>query len=126
MLFFPVLASLFAFGSLAAVASPTPVVEKREDVADVLRIVNSLQSQTGGTLSQIDNLVNTDKATAANIEPLAIQLVNALNSGGSSLEALGRVNANSGGTKEEVAQKTADIYSVCLLYSPSPVSFTSV
>lgn len=91
MLFFPILASLFAFGTLSAVASPAPVVEKREDVSDVLRIVNSLQSQTGSILPQIDSLVNSDKATAANIEPLAIQLVNALNSGGSSLEALGRV-----------------------------------
>lgn len=122
MLFFPVIASFFAFGALSAVGSPAPVVQKRQDVSSVLSILDTLQSQTGSILPQIDSLVNSDEATEENLTPLAQQLVEALNSGGASLEALGAVD-ETGGTQDEVAQRTAAIYTVShTLWSMSTTS----
>lgn len=115
MLFFPIVASFFAFGALTAVASPAPVVdtvEKRQDVSSVLAILDTLQSQTGSILPQIDSLVNSNAATEENLTPLAQQLVAALNSGGASLESLrGRVNQDAA-SNDEAAEKAAAIYTV--------------
>ena len=44
MIFTRVIATLFAFGTISALASPAPVVEKREDVSDVLAVISTLQS----------------------------------------------------------------------------------
>jgi hypothetical protein len=117
MLFFPIIASFFAFGALTAVASPAPAVdtvEKRQDASSVLAILSTLQSQTGSILPQIDSLVNSDAATEENLTPLAQQLVAALNSGGASLESLrGRVNQDAA-SNDEAAEKAAAIYTVRL------------
>jgi len=104
-------ASFFAFGAISALATPTPVVEKREDVSDVLAIVGTLQSSTGSILPQIDSLVNTDQATEANLSPLLAQLVTALDTSAASFQSLnGKVDQNSGGSKEEVAAQVATVY----------------
>ncbi|RXW14963.1 hypothetical protein EST38_g10890 [Candolleomyces aberdarensis] len=112
MIFSRVVAALFAFGTISAVASPAPaVVEKREDVSDVLAVISTLQSTTGGILPQIDSLVNTDTATEENLTPLLQQLTAAFDTSAVSLEALqGRVDENTGGTKDEVAEQTAAVY----------------
>ena len=113
MLFFPVLASFFAFGALTAVASPAPSVEKRTDVADVLTVVLDIEAQVNLILPQIDALLGSPTATPADVRPLAAQLAGALRAGTAKIDAFeGQVNANSGGSKDEVAEKTAAIYTV--------------
>lgn len=113
MLFFPVLSSFFAFGALTAVASPAPSVEKRTNAADVLTTVVNIETQVNVILPQIDALIGSPTATVADIEPLAAQLAGVLRAGTAKIDAFeGKVDANSGGTKDEVAKKTADIYTV--------------
>jgi hypothetical protein len=53
MIFTRVFATLFAFGAVSALASPAPAVEKRQDVSEVLAVISTLQSTTGGILPQI-------------------------------------------------------------------------
>jgi hypothetical protein len=46
--------AILAFGGLSAVASPTPVVvEKRQDVSEVLGIIDALSGTVDGILSQL-------------------------------------------------------------------------
>lgn len=59
-----------------------------------------------------DNLVNTDTATEDNLSPLIQQLTTAFDTSATSLNSLGRVDESSGGTKEEVAERTAAVYTV--------------
>ena len=117
MLFLSALTSFLAFGALTVTASPTPSFKRRQDVTDVLALVDGLQSQTDNILPQIDNLINTGAATATSIEPLAFQLVDALAVVGSSLEAIqghvyGTVDHVTDAALDEVAQKVAAIYNV--------------
>ncbi|KAJ2922554.1 hypothetical protein H1R20_g14546, partial [Candolleomyces eurysporus] len=115
MIFTRVVAALFAFGAVSVLASPAPaVVEKRQapaDVSDVLAIIGTLQSTTGGILPQIDTLVNSDTATEENLTPLLQQLTSAFDTSAVSLNQLGRVDETSGGTREQVAERTAAVYS---------------
>ncbi|KAG2010607.1 hypothetical protein CC2G_013418 [Coprinopsis cinerea AmutBmut pab1-1] len=111
MFFTRALFSVFAVGAIAAIAAPSAVVEKREDISDVLAIVGTLKASTDSILPQIDNLVNTDTATEANLSPLLQDLSASINSGATSLEALrGKVDSSSGGTEEQVAEEVAVIY----------------
>lgn len=57
MIFSRVVATLFAFGTISVLASPAPVVvEKRQDVSNVLGVIGTLQSTTGSILPQIGNV----------------------------------------------------------------------
>ncbi|KAF9048944.1 hypothetical protein BJ165DRAFT_1342870 [Panaeolus papilionaceus] len=114
MFFSRALLSFFAVGAISTLASPTPapvdVVEKREDVSDVLAVIDTLKTSTGSILPQIDNLVNTNQATTSNISPLLQNLVDAVNTGTASLNTLqGKVDATTGGTKDQVAQDVAGV-----------------
>jgi hypothetical protein len=113
MLFLSAVTSFLAFGAFTAAASPTPSLKRRQDITNVLAIVDGLQSKTDSILPQIDSLINTGEATVTSIEPLAFELVGVLASVGSSLEAIqGQIDPATDGALEEVVQKTAAIFNV--------------
>ncbi|PPR04822.1 hypothetical protein CVT24_007082 [Panaeolus cyanescens] len=111
MFFSRALFSLLAVGAIGALASPAPVVEKREDVSDVLAVVGNLKATTDVILPQIDSLVDSGAATDANLSPLLQDLATALDTSSSELDSLkGKVDPNTGGTKDEVAQEVSVVY----------------
>ncbi|PPR06295.1 hypothetical protein CVT24_001101 [Panaeolus cyanescens] len=113
MFFLRFIVSLLAVGTITALASPTgpPPAKKKNDVSDVLRIIDHLQHKANIILPQIDNLVNTKTANEKNLTPLLKHLVSEFDNGSASLKKLeGNVNPRAGGTKEEVAKKTASVY----------------
>jgi len=52
MFFSRAIISFFALGAISALAHPAPV-EKRQDVSDVLAVVETLKSSTNSILPQI-------------------------------------------------------------------------
>jgi len=53
MIFSRVVATFFAIGSVGVLALPSAPVEARADITDVLAVLDTLQSSTGGILPQI-------------------------------------------------------------------------
>jgi len=57
MIFSRVVAAFFAIGSVGVLALPSAPVEARADITDVLAVLDTLQSSTGGILPQIGRLL---------------------------------------------------------------------
>jgi hypothetical protein len=110
MFFARAVLAFIAVGAVSVFATPAPVVQKRQDISDVLSVLNTLDASTKSILPQIDSLAASPDATEDDVAPYLQQLADALNLGATSLNSLGPVDATSGGTKDEVATKTADIY----------------
>ncbi|TFK37795.1 hypothetical protein BDQ12DRAFT_749525 [Crucibulum laeve] len=104
--------SFLTLGVISAAAIPTAVtVEKREDVSDILAVVNTLQGSSDTILPQIDSLIATNSATEDNLSPLLYQLSDALGTASTSFTNLqGNVNTNSGGSQQDVANAVAPVY----------------
>ncbi|EAU81008.1 hypothetical protein CC1G_03184 [Coprinopsis cinerea okayama7 len=107
--------SLLAFVAVSVAstlfASATPVVEKTQDLDDVLTVVAKLKVATDLLLPEIDTLVNRRVATEANISPLLAKLAFALDASTDKLELLSlEDDAEVGGTDEQVAREVATVY----------------
>ncbi|TFK37804.1 hypothetical protein BDQ12DRAFT_713276 [Crucibulum laeve] len=107
-----ILFSFLTLGVISAAAIPAAVtVEKREDVSDILAVVSTLQGSTGSILPQIDALSTDDSATEDDASALLSQLSAALGTASTSFTNLqGKVNTNSGGSKQDVANAVAPVY----------------
>ncbi|KAF9002959.1 hypothetical protein BDQ17DRAFT_1326327 [Cyathus striatus] len=111
-MFFSRVASLtvLALGVISAAATPA-VVKKREDVSDVLAVVNTLKASTSAIIPQIDALAASDSTTQDQVSPVFTNLVAALNTASTSLNGLqGKVDTSSGGSPSDVANSIAPVY----------------
>jgi len=98
--------------ALSVYASPAPVeIKKRADVSDVLSVVSTLQDSTSSILPQLNSLASSNQATTASVTPLLTQLVGAFNTASTSFNAIGPVDASSGGSQQDVANAFAPILS---------------
>ncbi|TFK37798.1 hypothetical protein BDQ12DRAFT_749549 [Crucibulum laeve] len=110
-----ILYSFLTLGVISAAATPAAItVEKCQSTADIKTVLNTLKSSTDAILPQITNLGNV---TDENVTPLINDLTAALNTASSSLASLetysdlqGRVDTNSGGSQQDVANAVAPIY----------------
>ncbi|KAF9002968.1 hypothetical protein BDQ17DRAFT_1242765 [Cyathus striatus] len=111
-MFFSRVASLtvLALGVISAAATPA-VIKKREDVSDVLAVVNTLKASTSTIIPQIGTLFRIS-TTQDQVSPVFANLVAALNTASTSLNGLqGKVDTSSGGTPNDVANSIAPVYS---------------
>ncbi|KIJ26832.1 hypothetical protein M422DRAFT_191687 [Sphaerobolus stellatus SS14] len=100
----------FAVLSLSVIsAAATPVAPKKRAVSDVLAVVGTLQSSTGTILPQIDSLANSGSATQANISPLLANLVDALNTASTSLNAMQANSVTGSSNAKEVSNAAAPV-----------------
>ncbi|KAF9048943.1 hypothetical protein BJ165DRAFT_1367828 [Panaeolus papilionaceus] len=107
--------SFLAIGAIGALASPAPVAEKREDVSDVLAVVGNLKAATNVILPQIGCPAMHGPRTAfffcPNLSPLVQDLATAFDTTSAQIDGLkSKVDPNTGGTKEQVAQEVAVVY----------------
>ncbi|KAJ7804865.1 hypothetical protein B0H14DRAFT_2611961 [Mycena olivaceomarginata] len=94
------LASLFfqattTFVAASPVAAPEPepvpiaTVQKRASISSIDGILNTLEGKVSSILPQIENLVLMATATEANVAPLILELITALDTATTSLALLG-------------------------------------
>ncbi|KAH6913501.1 hypothetical protein BKA70DRAFT_1263055 [Coprinopsis sp. MPI-PUGE-AT-0042] len=111
MFFSRALFSFFAVGAISALAAPSPApVAKREDITDVLAVLDSWDASTNAIIPQIDTLIDNDTANEDNLAPLLEALAFNADSTTAKFKSLeGKVDTSSGGSKDDVAKKTASI-----------------
>ncbi|KAJ3524634.1 hypothetical protein NMY22_g10911 [Coprinellus aureogranulatus] len=110
MLFSRAVFAVLAFTGLSAVASPTPVIEKRQDVSEVLGVIETLSTAVDAILPQIDSLVTEGTATEETITPLLQGVVDALNTANTSLQGLTPIESPTEEVETQVATAISDVY----------------
>ncbi|KAF8889201.1 hypothetical protein CPB84DRAFT_1826659 [Gymnopilus junonius] len=85
-------------------------LENRADASSALGIVSTLQGSTAPSISQLNTLVSSGRATTANVTPLITKVHSSLTTASSSFNALGPVSA-SAATQQQVAVAFAPIIS---------------
>ncbi|KAH6913623.1 hypothetical protein BKA70DRAFT_1397543 [Coprinopsis sp. MPI-PUGE-AT-0042] len=110
MFFSRALFSFFAIGAISALAAPSAPVAKREDITDVLAILDTLEVSTDAIIPHIDALIDSNTADENNLSPLLESLAFNVDTTTATFKTLeGKVDANTGGSKDDVAHKCAKI-----------------
>ncbi|KAH6901560.1 hypothetical protein BKA70DRAFT_1522319 [Coprinopsis sp. MPI-PUGE-AT-0042] len=111
MFFSRALFSFFAVGAISALAAPGPaLVEKREDISDVLATLDTLEASNDAIIPQIDALIDGNTANEANLSPLLEALVFNVDTTTATFKSYeGRTDPHHGGSKDDVAKKVAKI-----------------
>ncbi|KAF7344657.1 Sc15 protein [Mycena venus] len=112
-LFFLAIAT-FVAASPVAVLEPEPVpiatVEKRASISSIDGVLNTLQGKVGSILPQMETLVSTATVTEANVAPLVLELVLAIDTATTSLSFL-RLGLKKRQSEQDVANLVAGIVS---------------
>ncbi|KAJ4475662.1 hypothetical protein J3R30DRAFT_579589 [Lentinula aciculospora] len=86
--FFALFFIFASFGIVSSVPSNAAAVQKRQDTADIEKVLNTLKSSTDTILPQITSIGQSGNASDATVTPLIDGLVTALNTASSSLASL--------------------------------------
>ncbi|KAH6892765.1 hypothetical protein BKA70DRAFT_1571544 [Coprinopsis sp. MPI-PUGE-AT-0042] len=111
MLFTRALFSLFAVGVISALAAPSvALVERGEDMSNVLATLDTLESKNDGIISKIDKLIDGNTANEANLSPLLQSLSFNVDTTTATFKSYkGKPDPHHGGSKDDVAKKVSKI-----------------